>query len=97
MIHAGIYYAPGSLKAKLCVEGLELTYKYCDKHKIPYKKCGKVRLKCIRQYGKPLRCIKSYKCQAFFVILQFLFFTKDLDVRMSTESISFGARCGNGN
>lgn len=38
----GIYYTPGSLKAKLCVEGLEATYKYCDEHKIPYKKVGKV-------------------------------------------------------
>ena len=42
VIHAGIYYTPGSLKAKLCVEGLEATYKYCDEHKIPYKKVGKV-------------------------------------------------------
>ncbi|XP_065063255.1 L-2-hydroxyglutarate dehydrogenase, mitochondrial-like isoform X2 [Rhopilema esculentum] len=42
VIHAGIYYKPGTLKAKLCVEGLELTYKYCDEHNIPYKKCGKI-------------------------------------------------------
>lgn len=42
VIHAGIYYQPGSLKARLCVEGLESTYKYCDEHKIPYKKVGKV-------------------------------------------------------
>lgn len=42
VIHAGIYYTPGSLKAKLCVEGLEATYKYCDEYKIPYKKVGKL-------------------------------------------------------
>lgn len=42
VIHAGIYYAPGSLKAKLCVEGLNLAYKYCDENDIPYKKCGKL-------------------------------------------------------
>lgn len=42
VIHAGIYYTPGSLKAKLCTQGLELTYKYCDDHNIPYKKCGKL-------------------------------------------------------
>ncbi|KJE91496.1 L-2-hydroxyglutarate dehydrogenase [Capsaspora owczarzaki ATCC 30864] len=42
VIHAGIYYKPGSLKAKLCVEGLRLTYDYCDKKNIPYKKCGKL-------------------------------------------------------
>lgn len=42
VVHAGIYYLPGSLKAKLCVEGLHATYKYCDENKIPYKKVGKV-------------------------------------------------------
>ncbi|KAK8749533.1 hypothetical protein OTU49_015416, partial [Cherax quadricarinatus] len=42
VIHAGIYYKPGSLKAKLCVEGLQLTYEYLDKEGIPYKKCGKL-------------------------------------------------------
>ncbi|XP_065357291.1 L-2-hydroxyglutarate dehydrogenase, mitochondrial [Calliphora vicina] len=42
VIHAGIYYKPGTLKAKLCVEGLHLAYKYLDEKKIPYKKCGKL-------------------------------------------------------
>lgn len=42
VIHAGIYYKPGSLKAKLCVEGLHLSYKYLDAKQIPYKKCGKL-------------------------------------------------------
>lgn len=42
VIHCGIYYTPGSLKAKLCVEGLDLSYKYCDEKNIPYKKCGKI-------------------------------------------------------
>lgn len=42
VIHAGIYYKPGSLKAKLCVEGMKLMYEYLDKKQIPYKKCGKL-------------------------------------------------------
>ena len=42
VIHAGIYYTPGSLKAKLCVQGVELLYKYCDENNVPYKKVGKV-------------------------------------------------------
>ncbi|GFT72046.1 l-2-hydroxyglutarate dehydrogenase, mitochondrial [Nephila pilipes] len=42
VIHSGIYYTPGSLKAKLCVEGLDLAYKYCSEKNIPYKKCGKL-------------------------------------------------------
>jgi 2-hydroxyglutarate dehydrogenase len=42
VIHAGLYYPPGSYKAKLCREGLEKSYKYFDEHKIPYRKCGKI-------------------------------------------------------
>jgi L-2-hydroxyglutarate oxidase LhgO len=42
VIHAGIYYPEDSLKAKLCIEGRDLLYKLCDKHNIPYKKCGKI-------------------------------------------------------
>ncbi|KRY82842.1 L-2-hydroxyglutarate dehydrogenase, mitochondrial [Trichinella pseudospiralis] len=42
VIHAGIYYAPGSLKAKLCVRGLDLSYEFLNKKNIPYKKCGKL-------------------------------------------------------
>lgn len=42
VIHAGIYYKPGSLKAKLCVEGLKLAYQYMDENEIPYKKVGKL-------------------------------------------------------
>lgn len=42
VIHAGIYYQPGSMAAKLCVEGLHLLYKYLDYKKIPYKKKGKL-------------------------------------------------------
>ncbi|XP_048830123.1 L-2-hydroxyglutarate dehydrogenase, mitochondrial [Brienomyrus brachyistius] len=42
VIHSGIYYTPGSLKAKLCVRGAALTYEYCEKKGIPYKRCGKL-------------------------------------------------------
>lgn len=42
VVHAGIYYKPGTLKAKLCVEGMHLCYKYFDQKRIPYKKVGKL-------------------------------------------------------
>jgi L-2-hydroxyglutarate oxidase len=42
VIHAGIYYAPGSLKAKLCVEGARAMYAYCEERGIAHERCGKV-------------------------------------------------------
>ncbi|THD23095.1 Mitochondrial L-2-hydroxyglutarate dehydrogenase [Fasciola hepatica] len=42
VIHSGIYYAPGSLKAKLCVEGMRRSYEYLERKNLPYKKCGKL-------------------------------------------------------
>jgi L-2-hydroxyglutarate oxidase len=42
VIHSGLYYAPGSLKARLCTEGARLLYEYCDERGIRYERCGKV-------------------------------------------------------
>ncbi|CAN9501983.1 unnamed protein product [Ophioblennius macclurei] len=42
VIHSGIYYTPGSLKARLCVRGATLAYDYCEKKGLPYKRCGKL-------------------------------------------------------
>src|SRR5689334_18230837 len=42
VIHSGIYYAPGSLKARLCVAGAREMYAYCQRHGIPTERCGKV-------------------------------------------------------
>jgi L-2-hydroxyglutarate oxidase LhgO len=42
VIHSGIYYKPGSLKARLCVEGRDALLRFCQEYAIPYEMCGKV-------------------------------------------------------
>ena len=42
VIHSGLYYDPGSLKARLCVEGNRLMYDFARKYNINYSNCGKL-------------------------------------------------------
>ena len=42
VIHSGIYYAPGSLKARLCVPGREQLYAYCAERGVPHQQVGKL-------------------------------------------------------
>lgn len=58
VIHSGIYYTPGSLKARLCVRGATLAYEYCEKKGLPYKRCGKV---CVSVWLGIIRRIYTVK------------------------------------
>lgn len=42
VIHAGVYYQPGSLKARFCREGVKATIRFCEERDIPYEQCGKL-------------------------------------------------------
>ncbi len=42
VIHSGLYYEPGSLKARLCAEGREAMYRFCAEHGLPHERCGKL-------------------------------------------------------
>ncbi|MCU0405887.1 MAG: L-2-hydroxyglutarate oxidase [Ignavibacteriaceae bacterium] len=42
VIHSGLYYKPGSLKAKNCTDGREMLYKFCEEQNIPHERCGKI-------------------------------------------------------
>jgi len=59
VIHGGIYYDPGSLKAKLCVRGRHLTYEFLQSHDIPHWKCGKVIVAMVVSELKALEDLKT--------------------------------------
>jgi L-2-hydroxyglutarate oxidase len=42
VIHSGLYYRPGSLKARNCVVGREAMYRFCQEHGLPHERCGKL-------------------------------------------------------
>ena len=42
VIHAGLYYPPGSLKARACVAGRQMLYRFCEDHGVPFRRCGKI-------------------------------------------------------
>ncbi|MCZ6702204.1 MAG: FAD-dependent oxidoreductase, partial [Ignavibacteria bacterium] len=57
VIHSGLYYKPGSLKAKNCTEGRELMYRFCEENNIPYEKCGKIVVAVDESELEPLKML----------------------------------------
>jgi len=59
VIHAGLYDAPGSLKATLCVAGRRLLYPYCEAHGVDHRRCGKLVVAASAAQVEPLRAIEA--------------------------------------
>jgi (S)-2-hydroxyglutarate dehydrogenase len=59
VVHAGIYYAPGSLKARLCRRGLTLLREFCAERGLPYDACGKVVVAVDEREIEPLKRLEE--------------------------------------
>jgi L-2-hydroxyglutarate oxidase LhgO len=60
VIHAGIYYAAGSLMARMCVSGKQALYRYCADHGIPHRNCGKLIVATSRKETEKLQSIRAH-------------------------------------
>ena len=59
VIHSGIYYPPGSLKARHCIEGNRLTYEFCAQHNVPHRHTGKLVVAASAQEETELAILKK--------------------------------------
>ena len=59
VIHAGLYYAEGSLKAELCVKGKEMLYEYCEQRHIPFQRIGKLIVAAHEEEQERLLAIRT--------------------------------------
>ncbi len=59
VIHAGIYYPTGSLKARLCVQGRPMLYEYCARHGVETRRCGKLIVATAQEQVGELKAIIS--------------------------------------
>jgi len=71
VIHAGLYYTPGSLKAQLCVRGKELLYALCASHGVDHRNCGKLVVATTEAEAAALRALQD-KAAANGVPVQWL-------------------------
>lgn len=59
VIHAGLYYPGHFLKTRLCIEGRQALYRYCEQHAINHQRCGKLVVACTPEEIPPLRALHA--------------------------------------
>lgn len=72
VIHAGIYYAPDSLKAKMCIEGKGLLYEYCQQKHIPHQQIGKLLVATSSEQAPKLKHIQDNAAASGMTALEWL-------------------------
>ena len=72
VIHAGIYYPVGSLKARFCTDGKNALYEYCAEHGVPHKRCGKIIVATDESQVPAMHEIKERAAKCGVTDLEFL-------------------------
>lgn len=72
VIHAGIYYPPGSLKARTCIDGRDALYNFAERYGVPHKRCGKLIIATQRSQEAALDAIHSGALASGVADLKFL-------------------------
>ena len=89
VIHAGIYYPEGSLKARSCVEGRQRLYEYCASHGVPHRRCGKL---IVATDQKQLQELENIRAKAHANgVSDVDWIAKDEVARMEPELFCMGA------
>ena len=88
VIHAGIYYPQNSLKAKLCVEGKELLYLYCQSRKIPHQRLGKL---LVAHGAAEERCLEKTINQAALNGVNDLTWLTEAELKVSNPNLKASA------
>lgn len=72
VIHAGIYYPIGSLKAQFCIDGKNALYRYCADHGVPHRRCGKIIVATAEDQVPAMHEIKERAAKCGVTDLEFL-------------------------